>query len=272
MTGLGLLDTGIGLPSLVLLAAASAAAGAINSVAGGGTILTFPVLAAILPPDPARLVVANATSTIGLWPGAAVAAWAYRGERVGQPPWARWLLLPSAAGAVVGVLLVLCLPARLFAAAVPWLILLAAVLFAAQPRLVGLVAAPQAVTPGRIAAACGLQLLVAVYGGYFGAGIGILMLAVLGMTALGDIHRLNGVKNVLGSTINGVAAAIFTVGSVVGGHQVCWPCVAVMAVASIAGGLGGSVVARRFPPAAVRRFVAILGFALAGYYLFRHYL
>ena len=111
MTGPGgLFDTGIGLPGFALLAAASAAAGAVNSVAGGGTILTFPVLAALLPPDPARLVVANATSTIGLWPGAAIAAWAYRGERDGQSPWARWLLLPSAAGAVVGVWLVLTLP------------------------------------------------------------------------------------------------------------------------------------------------------------------
>jgi uncharacterized membrane protein YfcA len=273
MSGLvAFLDAGLGLPSLVLLAVASAAAGAINSVAGGGTILTFPVLAAILPPDPARLIVANATSTIGLWPGAAIAAWAYRGERAGQPPWARWLLLPSVAGAIVGVLLVLLLPARLFAAAVPWLILLAAVLFAAQPRLAGLVAAPQAVTPGRIAAACGLQFLVAIYGGYFGAGIGILTLAVLGILALGDIHRLNGLKNVLGMTTNGVAAAIFAAGSAVGAHDVSWPCVAVMAVASIAGGFGGSVVARRFRPAAVRRFVAAIGFALAGYYLWREYL
>jgi uncharacterized membrane protein YfcA len=172
----------------------------------------------------------------------------------------------------VGVLLVLLLPARLFAAAVPWLILLAAVLFAAQPRLAGLVAAPQAVTPGRIAAACGLQFLVAIYGGYFGAGIGILTLAVLGILALGDIHRLNGLKNVLGMTTNGVAAAIFAAGSAVGAHDVSWPCVAVMAVASIAGGFGGSVVARRFRPAAVRRFVAAIGFALAGYYLWREYL
>jgi hypothetical protein len=273
MTGLGgLFHTGIGLPGFAILAAASAAAGAINSVAGGGTILTFPVLAALLPPDPARLVVANATSTIGLWPGAAIAAWAYRGERDGQPPWVRWLLLPSAAGAVVGVWLVLGLPARLFAAAVPWLILLAAVLFAAQPRLARLVGGPQAVTPGRIAAACGLQFLVAVYGGYFGAGIGILMLAVLGLLSLGDIHRLNSVKNVLGSTINGVAAAMFAAGSFAGGHDVSWPCAAVMAVASIAGGLGGSIVARRFPPAVVRRFVSIIGFALAGYYLWHAYL
>jgi hypothetical protein len=98
------------------------------------------------------------------------------------------------------------------------------------------------------------------------------MLAVLGLLSLGDIHRLNSVKNVLGSTINGVAAAMFAAGSFAGGHDVSWPCAAVMAVASIAGGLGGSIVARRFPPAVVRRFVSIIGFALAGYYLWHAYL
>jgi uncharacterized membrane protein YfcA len=262
---------------LAVLAAASVAAGAINSVAGGGTILTFPVLAAILPADPARLVIANATSTIGLWPGAAAAAWAYRGERVGQPEWSRWLLVPSVVGAVVGVLLVLRLPPAWFAAAVPWLILLAAVLFAAQPTLARLasVAAPRGPAPpptaGRLAATWLLQFLVSVYGGYFGAGIGILMLAVLGLLVPADIHRLNGLKNVLGMTINGAAAAMFATGSVAGAHDVSWPCVAVMAVASVLGGLGGSVVARRLPAAVVRRCVAIIGFALAGYYLWREY-
>ena len=120
---------------LALLAAVAFVAAAVNSVAGGGTILTFPVLAAILPPDPGRLVTANATSTLGLWPGAVAAAWAYRGERVGQPLWARWLVLPSVAGAVIGAVLVLVLPPRWFDACVPWLILLAAVLFTVQPWL-----------------------------------------------------------------------------------------------------------------------------------------
>ena len=259
--------------ALALLAAASAAAGAVNSVAGGGTILTFPVLAAILPDGPGRAVAANATSTLGIWPGAVAATWAYRGERAGLPTWARWLLVPSVVGAAVGVALVLWLPPGWFAAAVPWLILLAAVLFAAQPRLARLIPGESPGVPaarGRIALACLAQLGVAIYGGYFGAGIGILMLAVLGLLGLGDIHRLNGVKNSLGMAINGVAAALFAAGSLAGRDDVSWPCVAVMAVASVAGGLAGSIVARRLPAAVVRRGVAVIGFALAAYYLWRH--
>lgn len=280
---------------LVLLAVTAAVAGAINSVAGGGTILTFPLLAALLPPGPGQLVVANATSTIGLWPGALAAAWAYRGERQNLPGWARWLIVPSVIGAVVGTLLVLVLPPGWFAAAVPWLILTAAVLFAAQPRLTALATRAAAGDGGTraaggsasIATACMLQLAVAVYGGYFGAGIGILMLAVLGLLGLGDIHRLNGVKNVLGTAINGVSAAVFAGSSLVGaslvgtslpgaslgGPQiVAWPCAAVMAVGAVAGGLAGSHVARRLPARVVRRGVAIIGFALAAYYLWREYL
>jgi hypothetical protein len=267
---LGQLDFSQG---LAVLAVAALAAGAVNSFAGGGTILTFPVLAAILPDVPGRLVAANATSTIGLWPGAATAAWAYRGERSDLPTWSRWLVVPSVLGAAAGTLLVLALPPAWFDTLVPWLILLAAVLFAVQPQLARLSArgaTPQpAAAPARIAAACGLQFLVGVYGGYFGAGIGILMLAVLAMLGLGDIHRLNGVKNVLGTVVNGVAAAMFAAGSLAGWHAVSWPHAAVMAGASILGSLGASHVARRLPASLVRRLVALIGFALAAYYFVR---
>lgn len=251
----------------VLLALVTFLAAAVNSVAGGGTILTFPVLAAILPPDPARMVTANATSTIGLWPGALAAAWAYRDDRAGQPPWTRWLLLPSVAGAVAGALLVVVLPPRWFDALVPWLILTAAILFALQPQLSRFAQRGPAVSPEKnIPLACGLQFLVALYGGYFGAGIGILMLAMLGLLGLGDIHRLNAVKNVLGMLVNGAAAALFAAGSLIGGQDVSWPHAAVMAAAAIAGGLAGSALARRLPARIVRRGVAIIAFGLAGYY------
>jgi uncharacterized membrane protein YfcA len=264
---------------LAVLAAAATLAGAINSVAGGGTILTFPLLGFILPPDPGRLVTANATSTLGLWPASLAASWAYRDAGARQPAWARWLLLPSAVGAAVGVILVLALPDRWFAGAVPWLILLAAVLFAAQPRLASWTARPATgvardaatvtgggPTIGRIVAACGLQFVVAVYGGYFGAGIGILMLAVLGMLDLGDIHQLNAAKNVLATVVNGTAATAFIVGAAVGLHDVSWLHVAVMAGASIVGSLGAARFARRLPAAVVRRAVSLIGFALAAYY------
>ncbi|NDC53990.1 MAG: sulfite exporter TauE/SafE family protein [Planctomycetia bacterium] len=255
-------DAGAG--GFATLAAATFVAAAVNSVAGGGTILTFPVLAAILPDGPGRLVAANATSTIGLWPGAVAAAWAYRGERAGQPAFARWLVPPSIAGAALGAWLVMVLPPQWFAAVVPWLILLAAVLFALQPRLVGRAAA--AGGGPHLGLACGLQLLVAVYGGYFGAGIGILMLAMLGLLGLGDIHRLNAVKNMLGTLVNGVAAALFAVGALAGSQAVSWPHAAVMAASAVAGGLAGSAVARRLPAGIVRRAVALIAFALAGYY------
>jgi len=271
------------LPGLAALAVVSFVAGAVNAVAGGGTILTFPVLAAILPPGPARLVAANATSTIGLWPGSVAAAWIYRGERVGQPPWAVWLLVPSLVGAALGAVLVQVLPPQWFAACVPWLILTAAVVFALQPQLsrLGLRASRPSTTtassssviasaheppPWRLLLACVLQFFVAVYGGYFGAGIGILMLAVLGVLGLGDIHRLNAVKNVLATAINGTAAGLFAAGSFLGSHDVSWGHAAIMAVAAVFGSFAGASVVRRLPAPVVRRCVALIGFALAAYY------
>ena len=119
----------------------------------------------------------------------------------------------------------------------------------------------------RLVLACILQFFVAVYGGYFGAGIGILMLAVLGVLGLGDIHRLNAVKNVLATAINGAAAALFAAGSVFGAHDVSWPHAAIMAVAAVLGSFIGAGVARRLPALLVRRCVALIGFALAAYYL-----
>lgn len=269
MTGF---DDGLrgGAGSLALLAAASLLAGAVNAVAGGGTILTFPVLAAILPPDPARMVTANATSTLGLWPASVVAAWSSRGNRAGMPIWTRWLVLPSALGAAVGTALVLCLPPTWFDVLVPWLILLAAVLFALQPRIAAWAGVGTSAAT-RLPLTCGLQFLVGVYGGYFGAGIGILMLAALAFLGLGDIHRLNGVKNVLATWINGVATAVFAVGAFAGSLEVSWPLAGLMAVSAMTGSLGASHLARRVPAAAMRNLVAIIGFALAGYYFWRQW-
>jgi uncharacterized membrane protein YfcA len=163
------------------------------------------------------------------------------------------------------------LPPRWFSVAVPWLILAAAVLFALQPRLVGFAARqPGGQAAGRgLLVACLLQCAVAVYGGYFGAGIGILMLALLGLLGLGDIHRLNAVKNLLGTVINGVSAAVFATGALTGGHAVAWPYAAALAVGAVLGGLAGSHVARRLPATFVRRVVAVIGFGLAVWYFWR---
>ena len=199
VSGLSLLSSAMTLEQMVLLAGTTFIAAGVNSIAGGGTILTFPVVAAFLPDGPARLVIANATSTIGLWPGSLAAAWATRSERHGQPSWTRWLLPASVGGAIVGTMLVLALPPAWFSRLVPWLILSAALLFALQPRLsarLGAAGRDAGTTAGEPTRAMFLsvsvlQFLVAVYGGYFGAGIGILMLAVLGCLGLGDIHRIN---------------------------------------------------------------------------------
>ena len=123
------------LASFAFIAGVTAVAAAINSVAGGGRILTFSALAAILPADPSRLVMANATSTVGLWPGTLSAAWDYRHQRTGQPKWSLWLLIPSIAGSVLGTILVLILPTTYFDSIVPLLIFTAATLFAVQPYL-----------------------------------------------------------------------------------------------------------------------------------------
>lgn len=276
---------------LAVLAAVTAVASAVNAIAGGGTILTFPVLSAILPDTPGRLVVANATSTIGLLPGAVVASWEYREDRRDLPSWSRWLVVPSAAGAMVGSVLVLALPSAWFDAIVPWLILLAAVLFTVQPQLSAWTAArggsrsaQQSEARGQDNAAVSLrtaaglrqapqlpvamvlQFLVALYGGYFGAGIGILMLAMLGGLGLGDIHRLNAVKNVLGGIVNGAAALLFATGAVIGWHDVAWEHAGVMAAAAALGGSLGTRLTRRLPSRIVRRMVAVIGFLLAGYY------
>ncbi len=260
---------------LGLLFAAAVVAGGVNAIAGGGTILTFAVLSAILPPGPGRLVAANVTSKIGLWPGAAAAAWASRRSWAGLPAWARWLVLPSGFGAVAGVALLRYLPKESFDAVVPWLILLAAALFTLQPQLSRTSArAPQS-TAGQPAGLSptlfGLQLLVGIYGGYFGAGIGILMLASLALLQLGDMHALNAVKNLLAATVNGVATLVLVVAALSGGFEVSWLHVAVLAAGSVVGGAAVAAVTPRLPARAVRRLVAIIAFALAGYHFWREW-
>ena len=265
------------LTDLGLLLLAGFVAGGINAIAGGGTILTFGLLSTILPAGPGRLVAANVTSKIGLWPGAAAAAWAYRGSRAGQPAWARWLVVPSVLGAVVGVGLLRWLPKESFDAVVPWLILLAAVLFAVQPQVARLGGGRDAgggladPSRARMITTMLLQLLVGIYGGYFGAGIGILMLAGLGVLGMGDVHALNAVKNLLATVINGVATGMLVIGAAIGGFDISWQHVAALAAGSIAGGLITPPLARRLPAAAVRRLVSAIAFGLAGYHFWREW-
>ncbi len=244
---------------LLALCVSAMAAGAVNAVAGGGTLLTFPALLAVVTPVPA-----NGTSTVALLPGSLASTWGYRREMRRCRRWARWLTVPSILGGAAGTLLVTLLPGRVFARLVPWLILTAAVLFLAQPALRRLVRREE--HTGRPAGATLLgivigQFLIAIYGGYFGAGIGILMLSSLAFLGLDSVHEVNALKTYLALCINGTAAVLFAVQG-----EVVWPYALVMAAAAIVGGYAGARLSLRLPPAAVRWVVIAIGFALAAYY------
>lgn len=254
----------------LILCLASFAAGVVNAVAGGGTLLTFPALFAALGSSGEAAVVANATSTVALVPGALAAVIGYRREIRAEIAWTKLLLPPSLIGGLVGSLLVVVLPGEIFKAAVPWLILTAAVLFAIQPsiaRWTGIGQHHGPPTSRMRSAVVAFQFLVAVYGGYFGAGIGILMLSSLAMMGLDDIHRMNAVKILLNTVINGVSVLVF-----VATGSVNWPFALVMAIAAAAGGYLGAHTARLIDRRIVRGAVVAIGFSLAAYYFYRQFL
>jgi uncharacterized membrane protein YfcA len=230
------------------------AAGAVNSIAGGGTLLTFPALTAVVSYE-----AANATSTVALVPGSLAAAWGYRREFAGLRRWVLLLAGPSFIGGAIGTLLVIWFPDA-FAALVPWLILAAALLFLLQPALGRLRSAGKP-PAGTRAAIVVFQFLVAVYGGYFGAGIGILMISSLSLMGTGTIHHMNALKTLLAACINGVSVVVWVLN-----HKVEWRFVPVMAGAAVVGGYFGARVARRLPKGVVRWVVIAIGFTLAAYY------
>jgi uncharacterized membrane protein YfcA len=234
-------------------------AGVVNSLAGGGTLLTFPALLAVVPP-----VVANATSTVALVPGSLAGAWGYRRELRQVRQWLLVLSLPSLAGGIVGSELVTTLDEGYFRALVPWLILAATLLFLVQP-IVARRPAPSAGGPSvpTVVGVSLFQFFVAVYGGYFGAGIGILMLSALALMGLGDIHRMNALKTFLAVCINGVSVAVFVDKGVV-----VWPYALAMAAAAIAGGYSGAHYARKMNRELVRWIVVLIGFLLSAYFFY----
>ena len=254
------------LPGLLLVFAAAVAAGAVNSIAGGGTLLTFPALVWLgLPP-----ISANATSTVALWPGSFGSMWAYRGQLTGARGWLLWFTVPSVAGGIAGAQLLLHPSADRFDAIVPFLVLAATVLFLLQRpisrRLARRVTEEHAINPALPSPSAWIlaaQLGVAVYGGYFGAGIGILMLATLGAIGISDIHRMNGIKNWGAMCINATAAITFAFSGIV-----TWPVAATMAVGGLAGGYGGARLALRVGQKWVRRAVVAIGFLAFVWLLF----
>lgn len=219
---------------MALVVAASGAAGIMNAVAGGGTLLAFPALLAVgLSP-----VAANVTNTVAIWPGQVSSVWAYRGHLAEERRRALMLAVPAVLGGTIGSLLLLWLPERAFAAVVPWLILFACVLLALQGPLKAL--ATRGAGRQHPAIHWVVQLLISIYGGYFGAGMGILMLAAMGILISSSMQHANGLKILFGTLTNGVAAVLFAFDG-----RVDWPVALVMAVASIAGGVIGGALARR---------------------------
>ena len=244
------------LPTLTIFVAA-VIAGIINSIAGGGTLVSFPALVWI-GRDP---IVANATNSVAMWPGSLAAAYGYRRELATVRRWLLLLVIPSLVGAGLGSWLLLRTPSSVFERIVPFLILGATLLLAAQEviaRKLGLLAkAEREPTPAWIVFVFAFQLLVGLYGGYFGAGMGILMLAALGLIGLTDLHQMNGLKNVLAVCINGIAAVYFAFS-----HVVNWRDVFIMTIGTIAGGLLGARLARHFGRTFVRRAVVVIGIVM----------
>ena len=243
--------------SWFFLFAAALAAGVVNAVAGGGTLLTFPSLLAILNP-----VSANATSTCALFPGSLASGLGYRKELALCRPHLIRLLPPSLAGGLIGSLLVTRLPERVFASAVPWLLIAASILLLLQRPIARYFGAhPHAApTPTTIAIIIFFQFLVGIYGGYFGAGIGILMLSSLAFMGIPNIHQMNAVKSILAAAMNAISIVIFILSGVI-----VWKYAIVMGLAGTLGGYAGARVARRMKPDYIRAFVVFVGFAVAFY-------
>jgi uncharacterized membrane protein YfcA len=240
----------------LVIFAAGVAAGAINSIAGGGTLISFPALVWI-GRDP---IVANATNAVALWPGSLSAAYGYRRELSTMKGWLLLLIVPSILGAALGSWLLLRTPSSVFERLVPFLILSATLLLAAQELITRRFAIHHPATRNRPLATAGVfffQLLVGVYGGYFGAGMGILMLAALGLIGLTDLHQMNGLKNILAVAINGIAAIYFALAD-----AVAWNDVLVMTIGSIIGGYLGARIARRLGRKFVRTAVVVIGLVM----------
>lgn len=240
--------------AIIFLAAFGA--GIVNTLAGGGTLLTFPALI-WMGRDP---ILANATSTVALFPGSLTGMLGFRRELTDSRGWMIKLGVPSFAGGVFGAFLLLRTPSDLFAYIAPWLILFATCLMIAQEPLSRWLKREPDGEPNRVwwTGAIIFQFLVGIYGGYFGAGIGILMLAALGLLGFTDLHQMNGLKNLFAMCINGVAAAYFIfLGAVI------WFDVLVMVVAAILGSLVGAKLAYRLGRRFVRYFVITVGAVMA---------
>jgi uncharacterized membrane protein YfcA len=243
---------------VILLVAAAVLGGALNAVAGGGSFLTLPALlsAGIAP------VVANATSTLALWPGSVSSVVAYRADIRSSWRTLGELGVISVAGGLIGGLLLVRTSDTSFMRLLPWLMLLAAATFTFGGTLTARASRAHAADGVRFAWwALALQFAISVYGGYFGGGMGIMMLATLSVSGLTDIHEMNGLKSLLGTAINGVALAEFVID-----RKIAWTPGLVMVLGAIGGGYFGALTARRIDRRHVRTFVIVVGWAMTVYF------
>ena len=244
-----------------LLVLASLAAGIVNAIAGGGSLISFPALLA----TGMGSIRANATNTLAVWPGSLAAVWAYRGRIGAERHRAVVLAVPSLLGGLAGSYLLLHTPESAFRAVVPWLILFACALLLLQAPVARLV---RRMTPGveqRVPPMLwGAQFLISVYGGYFGAGIGILMLAAMAIFIPSGMQAANALKVLFATAINGISAVYFVVVGAVRFPEAC-----VMAVAAVAGGWIGAHLAQRLPARLLRGMVIVFGVLVAAWLLSR---
>ncbi len=248
----------------VFLFLASIVGGALNAVAGGGSFVAFPALLFTgVPPIPA-----NATNTLALWTGAAASGGAYRNRldvpmRVLLP-----LLITSLIGGIAGAVLLLRTPAHTFMKVLPWLMLAATLLFLFGKKLAGHRASSvgHGATTAAIVWASVFELGVAVYGGYFGGGIGIVNLAMLAAVGMTDIHAMNALKSILGVAINGVAALVFVVKG-----AIFWSQAVVMIAGALVGGYFGAHYAQKLPQSWIRGFVIVVGAGMTIYFFLKAY-
>lgn len=252
-------------PQALFLFAAALIAGAMNSVAGGGSFFSFPALlfTGVAP------IPANATSTVAVWPGSLASVGAYRKRLPKSARVAAPLFIASLAGGLVGAGLLLHTPQRTFMRLVPFLFIAATLLFAFGPRFSRTSSAPQQQSAQPTALAVGgaafFQLLIGIYGGYFGGGMGILMLALLSLLPLGDIHAQNSLKALLAAGANGMAIVAF-----IAARIILWPQAAVMLAGAVLGGYSGAHYAQKLNPARVRAFVVAVGLVMSLYFLWKY--
>jgi uncharacterized membrane protein YfcA len=234
-----------------LLVVAGIAAGGVNAIAGGGSLITFPTLIGIgLPP-----VAANVTNSVAVCPGYLSSVLGSRADLAGQGRLLRTIVPTSAVGAALGCWLLLATPARAFEVVVPFLVLTAAATLGFQSRLRGLVGHPRAMSPARQAVTVQVMVLIgSVYGGYFGAALGVMLVAALALVLDESLNRINALKNVLSATVGVVTVVVFAAFG-----PVNWAAALTLAPATIIGGYGGARLARRLPAALLRVLIVGLG-------------